>query len=362
MNISPTGQWQQQPPPPPPAEQWGQMVPAAQGMVMVQTAQGVMMIPPNFVPVQTAAGIMLVPLAPGPMAFTQHAAVSRTVSQPEAPVSTQPPRQQPPPPTQQPPPPQMDLSKANPPKANQTWNSQKQVRRESNDEGVKEYRVDGETPIDDLMFASVFAKMDNEVLDHFKELANMPPPAAPKGDSASSANEDSDEDKDIDSSCIDADEIRNLNDFFTEFKTRHPVDGDEEDGGTLVEEDAELCMIPEDLDLTRISDDVSGDIRPIGSVIHDMQTLINVKACESPSIFDVGSICCNGRRKVIGIIVDTIGPVVAPFYIVRRLKEIPVQPDETIFVDMSKSSVAEIVTVEEDDDEVLDDDVRPTNV
>eukprot|EP01056_Protomagalhaensia_sp_Gyna25_P005208 Protomagalhaensia_sp_Gyna_25__5207@NODE_627_length_2969_cov_16_655973_g486_i0_p1_GENE_NODE_627_length_2969_cov_16_655973_g486_i0NODE_627_length_2969_cov_16_655973_g486_i0_p1_ORF_typecomplete_len407_score73_04Gar1/PF04410_14/2_5e11_NODE_627_length_2969_cov_16_655973_g486_i016832903 len=382
MRIAPED-YGQPPPPPPSGPVWPPMVAglppnaiAGGALIPVQTPQGVVMaqIPPNFMPIQTSAGMILAPVVqpalqpsqlqpqqmnmplqpqhrfPQPSQLQHHPVIPlpQPMQLPQLPAPYRPspkqpsPREQPrkrpnrsrrsmvvrPPLPRSPPSPAISATVVPP----------KTVSSSSSQQMVEEYHVDGETRFDDIVFASLFAKMDNEVLEHLKELAQT----APQQRQLAAA----DDDESV--SSIDEEEIKNLDDFLNELKAKIAChDKDAEDAGG--DEDKNLISLPEGVDATRIGDIVSGDIKPLGTVLHDMQSLINVKACYAPNVYDVGSICCNGQRKVIGVVVDTIGPVIAPFYIIRRLKDVAIEPDETIFVDTAKSSVAEIAVDVEDE-------------
>lgn len=234
---------------------------------------------------------------------------------------------------------------------------------------VRDYVIDGSTCVNDVLFASLYASMDREVLDHLQnygaeQVLEAPIPRQEHGglsdlSEVSSSDDDDDDSIDIDDKVVTAHghDYKTNQGMEDEMGYSTGVIEDDDDASDCSSDDnglrkgrsssklrrdgkeSEDLMTPSfyskayigqllhnlsNATSTQSLADRQGELVAIGSILSEVEGFVTIQSCASDipgnrKIFDFGTLCCLEDRQIVGIIVDIMGPTAAPFYVVRRL-------------------------------------------
>lgn len=220
-------------------------------------------------------------------------------------------------------------------------------------EGEQEYVIDGETPIDDVLFASLYAQMDNAVLH---ELESVPAPSCVplpnRRDSGTSSNSDDlsecESQADLDVSRFASKDICLMpRPSLCVLGVREVVNEDSDEDGEITTANVLGTLGISEAMLTKSLDSASSlgpaaRMTPLGTVLHQVEELITLRASTHYKIFEVGTACYRSDRNLCGVVVDTFGPTTDPFYVVYAVTGFVAETQQILFIDTTQSNLAEV--------------------
>ncbi|EZG44711.1 Gar1/Naf1 RNA-binding region protein [Gregarina niphandrodes] len=219
---------------------------------------------------------------------------------------------------------------------------------------LQEYMIDGCTAVDDLIFAGLHASLDQQVL----EILNDQDSLALQRDRAlreamAKANEMLEGDDDSSSSTAEEEYAA------TETEENHPTAATHEEAAPAASAAAEdLDGAPDDdvlaatvLELPpglkaavqSLPQQLDPDepLRPVGRVLHQVEQMLTVQSATGNAILELATLCVDTQRRVVGYIVDTMGPTCAPFYVVQLTTATAKAGDELFAVASAKVAAVE---------------------